>query len=533
MPYQPVVVLDGASFAWPDGQLLLEGASAAFSARTGLIGPNGAGKSTLLRLIAGELAPTSGRIRVVGEVGLLPQHLALRTEVTVAELLGVRARVDAVRAIEAGGTAPELYEQVGADWDVESRAVAALGVAGLPGVGLDRRVGQLSGGEVALVAVIGLKLARCSVTLLDEPTNNLDAESKAALLELVTQWRGALIVASHDLDLLNLIDEIAELDGGRLTVFGGAYDAYVEHLARERHAAEQAVATARQLLRVQQRQRIDAETRLARSVRHGRKDVANSKFIGAAADERRRRGQQSAGKVRGKLDDRVRTGQAVFAEAERRLRGEERITIQLPDPGLAAGRRLVELCVGEASFVLAGPQRVALTGRNGVGKTRLLESMFDPGNPRGALRAVSLCDHIGYLRQRLDELDQAATVLASVEAVAPNSGPEQIRGLLAGFGLGEAVVERRVATLSGGERFKVVLARLLLAEPPPQLVVLDEPTNSLDLASIAGLTSALNAYRGGLLVVSHDPRFLESLEIDTWLELASDEGRIRLREAWH
>jgi len=532
MPQSPVVVFENVSFAWPDGQTVLASANVAFGSRTGLIGRNGAGKSTLLRLITGELRPAAGRISVTGAVGVLRQDLPLHIGATVAELLGVGPQVRALRAIEAGGTDPVLYDLIGDDWDVEHRGLAALAATGLADLGLDRPAGELSGGEAMLVALAGLKLARPGLTLLDEPTNNLDAGSKAAVIELVANWPGALVVVSHDVELLNAVAEIVELEAGRLTTFGGAYAAFVEHRARERQAAEQAVATARQHVRVEQRQRIEAETKLARSARHGRKDVANSKFIGAAADERRRRAQLSAGKARGKLDSRVVSAQAELAEAQDGLRSEARVKIRLPDPAVASGRRLVELGDGERSFLIAGPRRVALTGRNGVGKTRLLESMFDPVSVSGTLSAVPLCDRIGYLPQRLDELDDAATVLASVAAVAPKANAEQIRGLLAGFGLRGAVVERPTSSLSGGERFKVVLARLLLADPSPQLVVLDEPTNNLDLPSVGELIAALNAYRGGLLVVSHDQGFLAALGIEVWLELALDQGQPQLREVW-
>ncbi|MBU4187231.1 MAG: ATP-binding cassette domain-containing protein [Propionicimonas sp.] len=532
MPQSPAVVFENVSFAWPDGQPLLASADAAFGSRTGLIGGNGAGKSTLLRLITGELRPTAGRISVTGAVGVLRQDLPLHTGATVAELLGIGPQIRALRAIEAGGTDAVLYDLVGQEWDVEHRGLAALAAAGLSGLGLDRPTGELSGGEAMLVALAGLQSARPGLTLLDEPTNNLDADSKAAVVELVANWPGALLVVSHDADVLNVVAQIVELDAGRLTTFGGNFDGFVEHRAREQQAAEQAVATARQRVRVEQRQRIEAETKLARSARQGRRDVANSKFIGAAADERRRRAQQSAGKARGKLDSRLASAQAELAEAQGGLPSVARVTIRLPDPAVASGRRLVELGDGERSFLIAGPRRVALTGRNGVGKTRLLASMFDPASGSGTLLAVPLCDRIGYLPQRLDKLDDAATVLASVAAVTPKANAEQIRGLLAGFGLRGAAVERPTSSLSGGERFKVVLARLLLADPSPQLVVLDEPTNNLDLPSVRELIAALNAYRGGLLVVSHDQRFLDALGIEVWLELALDQGLPRLREVW-
>ena len=519
MPY-PAIVLEDVTFAWPDGRVLLQSASAIFTGRTGLIGSNGAGKSTLLRLIAGELQPSTGRITVPGRVGVLPQHVVLDTDRRVADLLGIGAQLDALRAIEAGAVDPGLFDLVGDDWDVEARAVAALSLAGLGSLGLERRVGSLSGGEAMLVAITGLRATRPALALLDEPTNNLDGAARATLLELLSGWPVSLLVVSHDLGLLRTMEQIAELEDGRLSVHGGGYDQYREQLERDQAAAAQAVVTARQSLRIEQRQRIAAETKLAHSARKGRKDRANSTFIGAAADERRRRSQQSAGKARGVLDAKVAEAEQRLAEAEQRLRSDAAASIALPDPQLAAGRRLAELRDSERGWIIAGPQRVALTGANGVGKTRLLETLFRP-DPAARLQARPLAERIGYLPQRLDDLDAQGSVLANVAAAAPTRTVGEIRAQLAGFGLRGAAVDRPVATLSGGERFMVVLARLLLADPVPQLIVLDEPTNNLYLRRVDALAAALNRYRGGVLVVSHDPEFLDRIGIGTWLEVVA------------
>lgn len=521
----PAVVLTDVSFTWPDGTAALSGLTAAVGpGRTGLTGANGTGKTTLLRLIAGELSPSSGALAVRGQVGHLPQKLTLRTEATVAELLGVHRRLAALRALEAGDASMTTFEALEEDWDVESRAVATLDGMGLADLGLDRPVGTLSGGEAVLVALAGLRLARNEIVLLDEPTNNLDRPARHRLYDTITAWRGALIVVSHDLTLLDLMEDTAELRGSALTVFGGNYSTYQEHLAREQAAAEQALRSAEQTLKTEQRQRIAAQTTLARRRRYARTDYENKRKPKMIMKQRATEAQVSAGKLRGELDAKVEAAQGRVDERSGRVRADERLRIDLPDPQVPAGQRLAALHDGRGEpLILQGPERVALTGPNGIGKTRLLETLLDPSPcDEPPVHAVAHTDLIGYLPQRLDHLEDEASILDVVRAAAPDTPPHEIRAQLARFLLRGDVVHRRAGDLSGGERFRVALATLLLAQPPRRLLVLDEPTNNLDLRSIDELVDALGSYRGGLLVVSHDDSFLRRLDIDTWLTLGAD-----------
>ncbi|WP_219416571.1 ATP-binding cassette domain-containing protein [Pseudonocardia nigra] len=219
-PSTPAVVCSGLSFDWPDGTPVLRGLDVAFdSGRTGIVGTNGSGKSTLLRLIAGRLAPTAGAISTVGSVGYLPQDVALGAGRTVAELLGVADQRAALHAVEAGDAA--AVATVGDDgWDVEERAVAALARFGLP-TALDRPVGTLSGGEAVLTGLAGLLVRRPPVALLDEPTNNLDRRARGLLYDAVATSPGVLLVVSHDRELLELVDSVAELRDGSVRLFGG------------------------------------------------------------------------------------------------------------------------------------------------------------------------------------------------------------------------------------------------------------------------------------------------------------------------
>jgi ATPase subunit of ABC transporter with duplicated ATPase domains len=515
------ITLSSLAFIWPNGSIALDGVSATFhSARTGLVGANGSGKSTLLRLIAGDLAPSSGSITTTGGVDYLPQHLTLDVGATVADLLGVAPAVAALRAIEAGDVDPRHFDTLGDDWDIDARADDALRHVGLTSADLGRRVGDISGGEAMLVAVAGIRLRRAPITLLDEPTNNLDRDARARLGEMVRGWPGTLVVVSHDTALLELMDDTAELHDGALTVFGGPYSEWAAHLEGEQAAAQQAARTAQQAVKVEKRQRVETETKLAARARTARTSHANKREPKIVMNARKSEAQVSAGRLRGEKDDRLASAQATLDSADARVRDDERIRVDLPDPDVARGRRIAELRGTNRTVVVQGPERIALIGPNGVGKTTLLERLVSGASAgTGAADAVALTERIGYLPQRLDGLDDTASVLDNVRATAPAVPVAVIRNRLARFLLRGATVEREVGTLSGGERFRVALARLLLADPPPQLLVLDEPTNNLDLTSIGQLVDALRGYRGALIVVSHDDAFLARLDLTTTLAL--------------
>lgn len=526
----PAVVLSDVSYEWPDGTPLFGRINAAFgTGRSGLVGANGNGKTTLLRLIAGELRPGSGSVTVSGSVGYLPQRLPLRTDATVAGLLGVSEQLDALRAIEAGDADVRHFEAIGDAWDVEARSLAALDSAGLSGIGLDRRVGQLSGGESTLTGLAGLRLAGDDVALLDEPTNNLDRAARHRLYDAIISWPGALIVVSHDVALLDLMDDTAELRAGSIEVFGGTFSEYREHLEREQRAAEQAVRTAEQRVRTEQRQRVEGQTKLARRQRYAKTDYENKRKPKMVMRQRATEAQVSAGKLRGELDAKVEAAQGALEEQEGRVRQDLRIRVDLPDPDVPAGRRIAELRDGRgSSMLIQGPERVAIIGDNGIGKTRLLETLVhanarDCEDAEGTNAvAVPHTDRIGYLPQRLDGLDDTASVLDTVRASAPHRPPGALRSKLARLLFRADSVHRSVGDLSGGERFRVALAALLLAAPAHQLIVLDEPTNNLDLESVDALVDALSGYLGALLVVSHDDAFLDRLGIDVTLELGED-----------
>jgi ATPase subunit of ABC transporter with duplicated ATPase domains len=520
------------SFTWPDGTPVFEGLDVAFGpGRTGLVGVNGSGKSTLLKLIAGELAPADGIVRVAGEVGYLPQNVTLDTGLKVDEALGIAAQRVALHAIEAGDVAEEHFETVGDDWDVEERAIATLGELGLGHIELDRTIGEVSGGESVLLRLAALLLRRPDVLLLDEPTNNLDLYARRRLYAAVASWPGVMVVVSHDRELLDLVDQIADLRSGEIAWYGGNYSAYEEALATEQEAAERMVRVAEADLKKQKRELTEAQVKLARRKRYGQKMWDQKREPKIVMGARKRAAQESAGKHRIMHEEKLAEAKERLDEAVEAVRDDDEIRVDLPYTAVPPGRTVLTLRDLELAYGarvagvldLRGPERIALIGRNGAGKTTLLRTIAGELEPVSG-EAKAHVPH-RFLPQRLDVLDGELSVAENVARFAPAATNNRIRARLARFLFRGARADQKAATLSGGERFRAALAALMLAEPAPQLLMLDEPTNNLDIASVRQLTTALESYEGALIVASHDLPFLESIGITRWLMV--EEGELK------
>ncbi|MER5884794.1 ABC-F family ATP-binding cassette domain-containing protein [Streptomyces sp. NPDC001941] len=529
------ITLTSLSFAWPDGTGVFDDFDLAVGpGRTGLIGLNGSGKSTLLRLVSGELTPSAGSVRTVGDVARLPQNLVLDTGLRVDEVLGIADTRAALHAIEAGDVGEEHFAAVGDDWDVEERARAALDQLGLGAVDLDRTIGQVSGGEGVLLKLAALLLARPGVLLLDEPTNNLDLHGRRRLYDAVDAWQGVLVVVSHDRELLERVDQIADLRDGGVAWYGGNFSAYQEALAVEQEAAERMVRVAEADVQRQKRELADAQVKLARRKRYGQKMYESKREPKIVMGARKRAAQVSAGKHRTMHTEKLSEARERLDEAVEAVRDDEEIRIELPRTTVHPGRevlrlRALELAHGAGALgdlEIRGPERIALVGRNGAGKTTLLRTLAGELEPVAGESETLVPSR--FLPQRLDVLDDALSVADNVARYAPDATNNQVRARLARFLFKGARADQPAGTLSGGERFRASLAALLLAEPAPQLLMLDEPTNNLDLASVRKLTAALEAYEGALVVASHDVPFLESLGITRWLLL---DGGLRTTSA--
>jgi ATPase subunit of ABC transporter with duplicated ATPase domains len=519
----PSLVCSHLSFSWPSGQAVLADLNASFPAgRTGLVGRNGVGKSTLLRILAQELTPTSGSFSGPESVGYLPQQFVLDGQRTVADVLGIEQTVAALAKIDRGAGEAADFELVTDRWDIEERSHAALSDFGLSDVGFDRTIATLSGGQVILLALASLFLAAPEVLILDEPTNNLDRRARSLLYAAVLRWRGPVVMVSHDRELLDLVDHIGELRDGTISFCGGGFAAYTAALEVEQQAAARAVRSAQGDLQRQQRELAEARVKLDRRQRFARSQADNVPKIVAGA--KKRAAEVSAGKLRGGHQADVVEARQQLEAAEERLRDDDLIRVDLTATRVPRSRDIVltsDLVLRNGLAVplhMRGPERIGLVGPNGSGKTTLIETLTGAVPPRAG--SVDVRVPFRLLPQRLQLLADDETVLAGVSRHAPTADTNTLRAQLARFLLSADTVARPVGTLSGGERFRATLAALLLAEPAPQLLILDEPTNNLDLDSVRQLTAALTGYQGAMLVASHDERLLAELALDRRVDLA-------------
>ena len=572
------ITLDHISYAHPSQPPLFEDLSAVFSAPlTGLIGDNGCGKTTLMRLILGELTPDSGSLAAPERMAYLPQDLGLDREQTLAELCGISETLRALQAVESGEYSPELYEVIGDNWDVEERTLATLATYGFtPATLVDRDnpeairalftrdMRSFSGGEAVIAALASLMVSDPEFILLDEPTNNLDSVAKAQLFETLEVLPCPALIISHDRDLLERMNVIAELHADRqglahLRLFEGNYSTYRQALDTEQQAAQRRVSEAKNRVRSTHREWVQAQEIISKNMAQVWKDDQPDTILALAKDASR----QAAAKLRVLRVGKQEQAQEAYQKAQEQVRIQEKIYAELSQQPLPAGRKVLELSRVDSSqvsretftvqqptkvdslhfspaetnnesqqgtpaerpehLILSGPEHLRITGANGSGKTTLLNAIAHAGDadylsPVQPAYRVDYCIEGAYIPQRIT-LDPRLTLLQCVQQANPGVSEQHLRDQLARLLFRRESVHHKTGELSGGERFRAAVAQVLLADPVPQLLMLDEPTNNLDISSVDWLVQALEAYTGALIVVSHDEDFCRRIRIDRTLAL--------------
>ncbi len=519
-----LITFDQLGFQHPNGQTLFQNLSGTIGTEAvGLVGDNGVGKTTFARLLAAELVPTQGRIHRHGTLYYLPQQIQPNGQHTLADLIGIRPTLDALQRIEQGSIAETDFEQVSARWDIRQQAQTQLERYGLT-FDLETACNRLSGGELTRVALIGAFLSEADLLILDEPTNHLDIQQRQILFEQIRNWQKGLVVISHDIQLLNLMDRILELSPQGLKSYGGNYDFYQQQKTLEQQALQATLDQAKQQRKVElqtlQRQQERQQKKQAAGAREG-KQANQAKIL---LDRQKERSQQSSGKLNKHIvDSRNELNQKVQQAAQAIAKQSPRYLFA-PDTQVATNKLILRLrdvvlpynlTGGQPlDFDLVGAQRVGLIGPNGCGKSTLLKIIggLFPHEHKHDHDQVQLQVAAAYIDQHASQLNPNTGVLTQMQQTGQLTESDA-RQRFAQVGLTAEKVQLPSRQLSGGEPIKAALLCALYRQPAPQLLLLDEPNNHIDLASSQALIDMLNQYQGALMIVSHDMAFLNQLNL--------------------
>ena len=526
------IVVSKLAWALPDGRPLFSDLDVVFGAeRAGLVGRNGVGKTTLLKIVAGELAPRSGSVSVDGRIAVLRQSVQIGPDETVADLFGVRDALALLARAERGeANADDLTR---ADWTLDARLEAALARLGLS-ADAETKLATLSGGQRTRAALAALIFAEPDFLILDEPTNNLDREGRAAVIALLAAWRAGAIVVSHDRELLDTMDAIVEMTSLGAARYGGNWSAYRARKALDLAAAQHDLADAEKRV-------VDlARTAQATIERKARKDSAGKRkarrgdipkiLLGGMKENAENTGAEHARIV----EKRREQAAAEVNAARERIEVLQPFAVTLAPTDLAASRqvlRLVDVNAGyetgapiieNLSLEIVGPERVAVTGPNGAGKSTLLALITGALQPwAGEVRVMV---RWALLDQRVSMLDPTLSIRDNFLALNPGADENACRAALARFMFRADAALQIVGTLSGGQMLRAGLACVLGGQAPPQLLILDEPTNHLDIDSIEAVEAGVRAYDGALLIVSHDETFLDAVGVTRRVEMFAAGG---------
>lgn len=494
--------------------------------RIGLVGRNGTGKTTLLRLIAGEITPTSGTLTPPSSFGFLRQNPELRPQKTITDLFGVTEQLAILAMAERGeANADQLAS---ADWTLTTRLEAALGMLGLD-LPLDTPLGALSGGQRTRAGMAALLFHAPDVLLLDEPTNHLDRAGRAYIVDALRVWQGCVLIASHDRALLKEMDAIVELTSLGARTYGGNYAFYRDKKAEERATAEANLVRAERKLEQANARASQATERKSRTDRKGRqqrKTRSQSKILLDAMKEKSEKSGGSGARLR---ERRKQEAEAALADARQGVEILQPLILDIPPSGLASKRDVLDVedltfsyqkdkpILRGVSFSIRGPERIAIEGANGAGKSTLLACLS--GQLQADQGSVRLHVPAARLDQDMTLLNPTETVREAFARLDPAATENDRRAVLARFLFRGDDALQTIATLSGGQRLRAGLAFTLGHSQPKQLLLLDEPSNHLDIEAMEVLEAALNDYDGALVIVSHDDSFLQQIGIERAITL--------------
>ncbi|WP_408095610.1 ATP-binding cassette domain-containing protein [Peredibacter sp. HCB2-198] len=499
------IVFNHVGFEWPNGQSVFNDINFSLESKIyGLIGPNGVGKTTLANLLLGDLEPTKGSIAKGTEVVRVFHQKETPPNISIAEYL-----------METNAFEEPLF------------------LSFLKNLSLEQVCSSLSGGEWARVRLVKTAASGASFIILDEPTNHMDREGREVIQEFLNFFTGGVLIISHDREVLERVEKIIELSNQGLSLFTGGWGEYSLWRERERNKLGHDLEEAKKRRTASIEERQEKIEKQQKRQAQGRKLGLSGSLPRILAGGRKRRAQETLGDIDKNTMERLNEAVNDAWDAYQKLKIDPVMFANLPQVEIPQGKLIVEardfnfhfkgqkdLWTNDLSFSFHGPSRIAITGANGSGKSTLLQLFLGKtlsGEKKGSLSFGSV--EIGLIDQNYSVLNHEQSVFDNVRAVTQISDKD-LRNALAMFLFQGERVSQKVSELSGGEKLRASLAKVLLSEPVAQVLILDEPTNNLDMPNIEFLESLLLEYKGALIVVSHDSVFLENLELTGIIELS-------------
>jgi ATPase subunit of ABC transporter with duplicated ATPase domains len=528
-----MLTLQNIAYARPNRHVLFSNISLTIyrQDKIALIGNNGTGKSTLLKLMSGTLQPTGGSIKAETKPYYVPQHYGQFDDQTIAEALQIENKLSALKGILDGNVTEINMTLLDDDWSVEEHCNEALAHWNLQGLDLSKKMATLSGGQKTKVFLAGIIIHQPQIVLLDEPSNHLDTNSRHVLYDYIQSTSNTLVVVSHDRTLLNLLNTVCELTGRGITTYGGNYDFYIEQKAIEANALNEDVKSKEKALRkakeieresIERQQKLDAR---------GKKKQEKSGLPTIAMNTLRNNAEKSTSRLKDVHTEKITGIAHDLIELRKQLPDKDKMKIGFDDSAFHIGKILVTaqqvnysysntpLWQQPLDFQITNGDRIALKGENGSGKTTLIKMILGELVPSSGTLTNADARSI-YIDQDYSLINNRLTIYEQAQEFNAGNIPEhEVKSKLTHFLFTKEDWEKSCSALSGGEKMRLILCCLTLQNQSPDIIILDEPTNNLDIQNIEILTTAINEYKGTLIVVSHDAYFLEQVNIKDEIEL--------------
>lgn len=528
-----MLILQNISYTHPNKDLLFSDINLTVNnhEKTALIGNNGAGKSTLLKIIAKELQPSNGQISVETEPYFVPQIFGQFNHLTIAEALKIDKKLNALKEILNGNTSEENFNLLNDDWTIEDRCNDALQDWQLTDLDLSQKMEALSGGQKTKVFLAGISIHQPELILLDEPSNHLDIASRQLLYDFIQTTKSTLVVVSHDRKLLNLLDTVCELSKHGIKVYGGNYDFYKEQKQIENNALSQDIQSKEKALRKAKEKERETLERQQKLDSRGKKKQEKAGVARIMMNTLRNNAENSTSKMKSVHTEKIGSVSQELQELRSSLPDIDKMKFGFDNSALHKGKILFTandlnfsydtqpLWTENLNFKITSGERIALKGKNGSGKTTLIKLIL--GNIEPQTGTVYRADNKSvYIDQDYSLIDDKLKVYEQAEQFNTSALQEhEIKIRLNRFLFTKEDWDKSCNALSGGEKMRLMLCCLTINNQSPDIIILDEPTNNLDIQNIEILTRAINEYRGTLIVVSHDETFLEQTNIERTIQL--------------